>query len=213
VLVSTRARSIAQFPPCAHVGTGSPRRQSQILAARPDLTVDVIRGNIDTRLRKLWNDEWDGIILAMAGLRRAGLFDHLTMTVLGYDEMLPAAGQGALALQCRRDDSRARDLLASLNDPATEECVTLERAVVAAVQGDCHSPIAALATVTDDVISLRVAVGSKNCTPHLYKAAASASRSHPEEALASVMELLLDQGYAAAPAEYDPEAPIAHTTA
>ena len=213
VLVSTRARTLAELPPGACVATGSPRRRAQILAARPDVTVEGIRGNIDTRLRKAWDEEWDGIVLAMAGLRRAGLFDHLTMSPLTTDEMLPAAGQGALALQCRRDNHAVLSLLQSANDPAAEECVSLERALVSALQGDCHSPIAAYATLQGSAITLRAAVGSDSHSPRVYKAQASADRSHPEIALAAVMESLLEQGYNVETGEYWPEALLTHATA
>src|SRR5206468_12592965 len=103
VLVSLNARSLADLPPGARVGTGSLRRRCKVLTARPDVTVEGVRGNIDTRLRKLREGQYDAILLAAAGLRRAGLFDPAIMTLLDDPaQMTPAAGQGALALQCRR---------------------------------------------------------------------------------------------------------------
>jgi hydroxymethylbilane synthase len=137
------------WPARARVGTGSLRRRCQILQAHPDAIVLPLRGNIDTRLRKLREGEFDAVILAAAGLERAGLYDPARM--IGT-EFLPAAGQGALALQCRRGDQQTRQLLAGMNDPTTALCVDAERAVVARLRGDCHSPIAAWATVGPRVL-------------------------------------------------------------
>lgn len=119
VLASPRAKSLADLPTGAKVGTSSLRRQAQVLATRPDLTVQPIRGNVDTRLRKLASGEYDAAILAYAGVKRAGLFDAATMTILTCSEMVPAAGQGALALQCRAGDDRVRSLLAAIDDAHT----------------------------------------------------------------------------------------------
>jgi hydroxymethylbilane synthase len=106
VLISLSARSIQALAPGARVGTGSLRRRCQLLRARPDLTIEPIRGNIDTRLQKLRRGEFDAIVLALAGLRRSGLFDPSTMFPIDPDDLLPAPGQGALSLQCRRNDDQ-----------------------------------------------------------------------------------------------------------
>jgi hydroxymethylbilane synthase len=129
----------------AKVGTSSLRAQVPVARDPPDLKVEVLRGNIDTRLRKLRDGAFDAIILAAAGLRRTGLFNEAEMAMLEIDQMLPAPGQGALAIQCRRNDERTRDLLGVLDHPETERCVTAERVIVQALGGDCHSPIGALA--------------------------------------------------------------------
>jgi hydroxymethylbilane synthase len=173
VLISPKAKSIADLPPNARIGTGSLRRQCQLLAQRPDLRIELIRGNIDTRLKKLRAGEFDAILLAYAGLRRTALFDTNDMTPLEPDVLLPAAGQGALALQCRRSDSRTRDLLAPLHHPDTATCVDLERKLVRALNGDCHSPIAALATLTDNTITLQAAVGKAGGHPPVLRATAT----------------------------------------
>jgi hydroxymethylbilane synthase len=145
-IVSTKARSIQELPQRAKVGTSSLRRRAQILELRPDVIVENIRGNIDTRIRKTLEGEFDATILAAAGLKRAGLFDpRVTQTIT---EILPAAGQAALAIQCRRDDARTRKLLAALGDPDSARAVDIERAIVAGLEGDCHSPIAAHATIS-----------------------------------------------------------------
>ena len=161
VLVSREGyEDLSALPIGARVGTGSLRRRCQLLAARPDLEVAPLRGNLDTRLRKCRDGEYDAVVLAMAGIVRADLYRPGEMIPLSTDVMLPAAGQGALALQCCRDDERVRGLLSLIHDPVTAACVRAERAVVAGLNGDCHSPIGALATIEGDgQITLRAAVG------------------------------------------------------
>jgi hydroxymethylbilane synthase len=193
VLVAATAKRIADLPHGAKVGTGSLRRRCQILALRPDLSVELIRGNIDTRLRKQREGQYDAVLLAFAGLRRSALFDGGDMTPLEPEELLPAAGQGALALQCRRDDARTRQLLAALHSPNDALCVDLERGVVQALEGDCHSPIAALATLADNQLILRAAVGGKGGQPPLLHAAAHGTADNPSAQLQSVIASLESQ--------------------
>jgi hydroxymethylbilane synthase len=194
VLISPHAKSIHDLPPNAKVGTGSLRRRCQLLDFRPDLDVQLIRGNVDTRLRKLRDGQYHAILLAHAGLRRSALFDAHDMTLLDADDFLPAAGQGALALQCRRADTPTRDLLAALHDLRTETCVNLERSVVQALDGDCHSPIAALATLDDDQLTLRAAVGKAGGSPPLLRASATGPAIHPTALLQTVIADLDRQG-------------------
>jgi hydroxymethylbilane synthase len=172
-LVSPHARTVVDLPKNARVGTSSLRRQAQVLALRSDLRVLPIRGNIDTRIRKLKAGEFDAVILAMAGLRRAGLFDPGLMNPISTGEISPAAGQGALALQCRAGDGRVRDLLEPLNDPNTALAVELEREVVRLLNGDCHSPIAALATFTEREGTLEAVVAARDGRPPLLRACAT----------------------------------------
>lgn len=196
VLVSADAKRIADLPQGAKVGTGSLRRRCQILAARPDLTVELIRGNIDTRLRKQREGQYDAVLLAFAGLRRSALFDGGDMVPVEPEELLPAAGQGALALQCRRDDPRTRQILQALHDPQTATCVDVERAVVQALNGDCHSPIAALATIEGDQLTLRSAVGKHGGEAPVIRSSASGSASEPGAIVKKVLEDLERQGAA-----------------
>jgi hydroxymethylbilane synthase len=163
VLVSRKANSLDSLSQSAKVGTGSPRRRAQILAKRSALQVEPIRGNIDTRIRKMNDGQYDAVVLALAGVRRAELFDASFMFELR--DILPAAGQGALALQCRREDERTRDLLLALNDADTAACVAAERAIVQALNGDCHSPIAALAENHNGQLKIRAAVGARDGEP------------------------------------------------
>ena len=141
-LVTNIATSLAELPAGARVGTGSLRRRAQILHLRPDLHVAGIRGNVDTRLRKLDDGEFDAIILAAAGLTRLGLAGRIT-ELLEAPRMMPAPGQGSLALECRADDVATLEIVGRLNDPATRLGIVAERAVLAALHGGCSAPIAA----------------------------------------------------------------------
>lgn len=137
-------RSLADLPPNASLATSSPRRAAQVLMRRPDLRIVPLRGNIDTRLRKIRQERlYDATILAAAGLERAGLLEASGRCYLSTDDMLPAAGQGALAVQVRAADHVTLWRVLQINDPFTAQCVHAERQVVAALGGDCHSPIAA----------------------------------------------------------------------
>ena len=144
VLVARWAGHLATLPPGAVVGTSSVRRQAQLLALRPDLQVRSIRGNVDTRIRKVLQGEYDAAVLAGAGLARLGLTDHI-VEWLPPEVMLPAPGQGALAVQCRADDAAVLALLAALDEPAVRGATTAERTFLAALGGGCSAPIAASA--------------------------------------------------------------------
>jgi hydroxymethylbilane synthase len=148
VLVS-RAGTLRELPQGARVGTSSPRRACQLRALRPDLAVIDIRGNVDTRLRKLASGDYDAIVLAAAGLDRLGLADAITEP-FGPETMLPAVGQGALAVEVRADDAATAALLAPLNDRATAITLGAERAFLAAAEGGCAAAVAAYATLGDD---------------------------------------------------------------
>src|SRR5262249_36629011 len=154
------------------------------------LIVEPVRGNLDTRLRKLRDGAFDAIVVAMAGLRRTGLFSDGEMSPMDPDEMLPAAGQGALCLQCRRDDERTRDLLSAMDDARTRACVDSERAIVAGLNGDCHSPIAALAAIAgEDRLALRAAVGAAGGGTPVIGASADGSMADTP----AVVRWVLDQ--------------------
>lgn len=143
-LISRDGYSLATLPSGAVVGTSSLRRAAQILAARPDLRTESLRGNVDTRLRKALAGQYDAIILAGAGLTRLGLENNVTEW-LSLDAMLPAPGQGALAVQCRAGDQLTLQLLSVLDDPATRMAVTAERQFLLGLGGGCAVPVAAFA--------------------------------------------------------------------
>lgn len=152
--ISPKAASLADLPAGSLVGTASLRRQAQVLRARPDLRVEVFRGNLQTRLQKLADGVADATMLAMAGLKRMGLDDKATQ-VLEIDEMLPAVSQGAIGIETRSDDAATRALLAPLSHAATFTCVSAERAMLAALDGSCRTPIAGLAQIEGGVLQLR----------------------------------------------------------
>ncbi len=146
------AAAIEELREGAVVGTSSPRRKAQLLAARPDLVVVTLRGNVETRLRKLADGEADATVLSAAGLHRLGL-DHVG-TPIPFDLMLPAPGQGAIGIECRANDAHTLALLEAIDDPASHRAVSAERAFARALGGSCHSPVAALATVEGPTVYL-----------------------------------------------------------
>ena len=158
-LVSSRYRTLAELPAGARVGTSSLRRECQLRAAHPRLRVEPLRGNVQTRLRKLDEGEYDAIILAAAGLKRLGLEGRIT-ALLPTAESLPAVGQGALALECRGDRGDLIELLAPLDHAATRQCVLAERALSRGLAGSCNVPLAGHAEVNGDVLYLRALVGT-----------------------------------------------------
>lgn len=143
-LISRAGHTLATLPPNATVGTSSLRRAAQVLSLRPDVQTAPLRGNVDTRLHKALDGQYDAIILAGAGLTRLGLESHVTAW-LPLEVMLPAPGQGALAVQCRADDATSLELLAALEDESTRKCVTAERAFLQGLGGGCAVPVAAYA--------------------------------------------------------------------
>jgi hydroxymethylbilane synthase len=145
---------LGALPMDARVGTTSLRRRAALLAARDDLEVVDLRGNVDTRLRKLAEGEVDALVLALAGLRRLGR-EEAADAVLDPDVMLPAAGQGALALEGRADDGDAHAAAASISDLDATVCVIAERALTASLDATCHTPVAALATTDGERLTLR----------------------------------------------------------
>ena len=147
------AASIAALPHGATVGSSSPRRRAQLLRLRPDLNIVLFRGNVDTRLAKLAAGEADATLLAAAGLNRLGRSD--VGIDIPVDIMLPAPAQGAVGVECRAADTRVRDLVTAISDTPTMHCVSAERAFLAALSADCHSPVAALATGVGGALHLR----------------------------------------------------------
>jgi len=145
VLIARGGHTLAGLPPAARVGTSSLRRAAQLLAARPDLQLLPLRGNVDSRVRKALAGDYDAIVLAAAGLLRLGLGQHAS-EYLSFDSMLPAPGQGAIAVQCRAADSELLAYLRPLDDAATRAAVSAERAFLAGLGGGCSAPIAAYAT-------------------------------------------------------------------
>ena len=163
VLVSPQYGTLAALPLGARVGTSSLRRAVALKAVRPDLVITPLRGNVDTRLRKVDEGEHDAIVLARAGLVRLGLEARAT-EILSPEVSLPAVGQGALGIECREDDAATRAHLAGLHDPEASVCVAAERGVLIALEGDCKTPLAAHATREGDVLWLRAFIAAPDGT-------------------------------------------------
>jgi len=157
--ISMRFARFAELPDQARVGTSSPRRQAQLRSARPDLVLELLRGNVDTRLRRLEEGGLDAILLACAGLERLGLGARIT-EVLDLELSVPAVGQGVIGIECREDDARSRSLLAALHDADSFLRLTAERAFARTLEGSCHSPIAAHASLDGATLTLRGFVGA-----------------------------------------------------
>jgi hydroxymethylbilane synthase len=159
------ADSIAALPQGAVVGTSSPRRAAQLCRLRPDVKPVLFRGNVDTRLAKLAAGEVDATLLAAAGLDRLGRGD--IGTAIESDVMLPAPAQGAVGIEARTDDVRVRGWLAAIDDGATHRCVLLERALLAALAADCHSPVAALAREEGERVTIRAELLTEDGSDHV----------------------------------------------
>jgi hydroxymethylbilane synthase len=152
--ISRKAGSLADLGAGAVVGTASPRRQALVKRLRPDLGVAMLRGNVDTRLRKLDAGEVDATLLAVAGLKRLGLMSAVT-AILDPESFIPAVGQGAIGIETRADDAATRALIAEIDDPDTTIALTAERAFLAALDGSCRTPIGGHAVVSGDSIRFR----------------------------------------------------------
>ena len=188
--VSNRYPDLDSLPKGAVLGTSSLRRQSQILALRPDLDVTFLRGNVNTRLRKLDAGEFDAIILAAAGLKRLG-FDERISTYLPVSQVLPAGGQGAVGIECRMGDHATLARLACLNDTPTALRVTAERAVVKRLDGGCQVPIGSYAELLDNgQLHLRALVADPNGETCIYDEAHGPAEEGESMGLALAERLL-----------------------
>jgi hydroxymethylbilane synthase len=192
VLVCAEGQTLSSLPEGARVGTCSLRRTAQLLARRPDLTILPLRGNVETRLRKVLSGEYDAIILAQAGLTRLGLQGHIS-EVFPLEVMLPAPGQGALAVQCRAEDTETLELLAAIHDPLTAAAVGAERAFLSGFGGGCSLPIAAFAEKNNGQIILTGAVLSADGKQAIRLSAVDKEPYKLGERLA---ELVLERGAA-----------------
>lgn len=161
VLISKKYRSIDELPQCAKVATGSLRRRSQLLSYRPDLEIFEIRGNVPTRLHKFAESELDAMILAFAGVHRLEL-DQQIAQIIPFEVMLPAVGQGAMAIEIRENDGELHEILSVFDNVETRACITAERAFLRTLEGGCQVPIGANAIIENDEIKLEGFIGSLN---------------------------------------------------
>lgn len=190
VIISPNGETLSNLPQGARIGTSSVRRTAQLLACRPDLTILPLRGNVDTRVRKVVNGDYDAIVLAAAGLHRLGLEKHIT-EILPLDLMLPAPGQGALAVQCRADDMEVLRLLAAIHDASTHAAVSAERAFLSGLSGGCSWPIGAFAQKNKGSIILTGAVISVEGKRSVRLSAAG---EEPQELGKRLAQLVLERG-------------------
>lgn len=160
VLICENGYTFETLPKGSIVGTSSLRRGAQILAARPDLEIQWIRGNIDTRLKKLDSENYNAILLAKAGLERMGWTDRVDFEALDPDVMVPAVGQGVLAIESRKDDAEVTAVLQLLHDDVTAKAATAERTFLKAIEGSCHVPVGGYATVDGDDVTLTGLIAS-----------------------------------------------------
>lgn len=190
--VSNAYESLAQLPRGAVLGTSSLRRQTQIRAMRPDIELRSLRGNIQTRLNRLDKGDFDAIILAGAGLKRMDLTSRIR-SYLSPEQSLPAAGQGALGIECREDDESTKQLIAPLKDTRTWDLVSAERALCRRLGGGCKMPVAAYAQIHHDTLILRGLIANRDGT-RILRAQLAGHPSHAESIGKRVAEELLQQG-------------------
>ncbi len=195
-LISRDGAMLADYKPGARIGTSSLRRASQIKHIRPDVQIESIRGNLDTRVKKLEAGDYDAIVLAAAGLRRLGQESVITQ-ILDESVMIPAVGQGALCIETRVNDSDIAPVLEKLDHPQTRICVTGERAFLKKIEGSCHIPVACFGKFTDDQpdpqILLTAIVASEN-GQELIKETVVSSRDKVTSAGCSLAEQILEKG-------------------
>jgi hydroxymethylbilane synthase len=191
-LISREGLALADLPSGARVGTSSLRRRSQILARRPDLKIEDLRGNVPTRVQRALEGPLDAAVVAAAGLRRLGLFDRAT-ELIDESILLPAPGQGVIAIQIRAGDDRTADAVAGLHDPASAAEVMAERALLAGLGGGCIVPVGARAYAGHGRIELTAFVGHPDGRPTLRRAAAGAM-DEPEALGGALATVMLDQG-------------------
>lgn len=190
--VSNHYASLVELPEGAIVGTSSLRRQCQLMAAYPHLTVKSLRGNVGTRLSKLDNGEYDAIILASAGLIRLGMPERIK-NFISVEDSLPAAGQGAVGIETRVNDTRVLNYLAKLNHNPTACCVVAERAMNTRLQGGCQVPIGGFATLNGEELELNALVGSLDGST-IIRASGKAHQRDAEQLGIRIAEQLLAQG-------------------
>ena len=190
--VSNSYRTFDELPQSAVVGTSSLRRQCQLKALRPDLDIRSLRGNVGTRLSKLDNGDYDAIILASAGLIRLGLADRIA-SFIEVEQSLPAAGQGAVGIECRTDDVQVKQLLAPLADAETTCCVLAERAMNNHLQGGCQVPIGGYAVLQQGQLYLRALVGNVDGS-QIIRAEGKSAVKNADVLGVQIAEQLLAQG-------------------
>ncbi|WKD62066.1 Porphobilinogen deaminase [Corynebacterium ciconiae DSM 44920] len=201
-LIARDGLSLDELPPHATVGTSAPRRIAQLKALRPDLDIRPLRGNIDTRMGKVFSGELDAVVLAAAGLTRMGQLDRAT-ELFDATRLMPAPAQGALAIECRADDDHAVQAIRALADQPTELCAAAERSVLATLEAGCTAPVAAHAEYSEGAVSLTAGVFALDGSAQLVRSASTAVAGMEDARTlgATVATELLEQGAAQLMAE------------
>ncbi len=195
-LVSRNGYTLDTLPHSATIGTSSLRRAAQLLAHRPDLKIISLRGNVDTRVKKALNPtgEYTAIVLATAGLNRMALSAHITQ-IIPIEIMLPAPGQGAVAVQCRADDAETLSLLAKIHHEPTQRAVTAERAFLAGLGGGCSIPVGAIATLDGDLLQLEGMVATPDGT-RMIRLTHNGTATHAEQIGMELAQMAIEKGAA-----------------
>lgn len=189
--ISKSGKTLMELPEGAVVGTSSLRRSAQLLAARPDLNIKWIRGNIETRLRKMHEEDYDAIILAVSGLKRVGLNEELITEYLNEQICVPAVGQGALAIESRADDAELQAIVNKINDPLTARTVQAERTFLHLLEGGCQVPIGGYAHLEGEDVALSAFVGTPDGKTLLKE---TVRAKDPAEAGKLAAERLIERG-------------------
>ena len=192
-LVNRWRLPLAELPQGARIGTGSPRRSAQLLAIRPDIQVLPMRGNVPNRLQKASGQEYDGVVLAMAGLRRLQR-EKEAAQVFEPEQFLPAPGQGALAVQIRSDDEAMRQLVEPVQDPDTAMSVRAERTLLSLLGAGCTAPFGAYAEINAQTLTLRAMLAADNSGKQLFRVSASGSAENPEAVAREAYRELVSTG-------------------
>lgn len=192
VLLSNHYADLASLPEQATVGTSSLRRICQLKALRPDINLKTLRGNVDSRLKQLDEDKFDAIILAAAGLIRLGVAERIT-EYLPTNKILPAVGQGALGIECHRDNKEVLPYLVQLNNSDSDVCIGVERLIATQLNAGCHVPLAAYAKLKGETLSIHAMVGNPK-TAQIISAAAHGPKNNTEVLAGQITKKLLAQG-------------------
>jgi len=192
VLLAKNGQILGNLPTGARLATGSLRRKAQLLAYRPDLRFENLRGNIDTRVTKFLETDWDGIVVAWAGIKRMG-FRRYVSDFIPIEICLPAVGQGTIALEGRQNDHRVRAILETLSDEKTEKAVRAERAFLFKIEGGCHIPVGALGQTHQNELLLKGVVASKD-GKHVLREQIVGSMSNPESCGEALADKMIQRG-------------------
>ncbi|MBV9241740.1 MAG: hydroxymethylbilane synthase [Acidobacteria bacterium] len=192
VLISREGKTLDELPQGAKVATGSLRRRSQLLGYRTDLQVVDIRGNLNTRFRRFDESDLDAMILAYAGVERLGMGERISQ-LIPTDVLIPAVGQGSVAVEIRENDEDVAAIVSRLEDAETRACITAERALLRRLEGGCQVPIGAYASVEDETLTLDAIVGSLD-GKRIFRETRSGQAGEPEQLGEYVAQALLDQG-------------------